>query len=213
MSKDPGVFIGEQYAECLKVFGDTYQGVHWPSAQDVPIRYQIMSEVVRSNHNENVSLLDFGCGAGHYFEYLQKQERPWLNYSGLDISKDFIELCQKKFPQQTFYHLNINESDGELPLFDYVVMNGVFTVKWQLGHDEMFAHVQKTIKNIFEKTRAGLAVNFLSTHVDWQRSDLFHLEFDKLAAFIKEELSRNFVIRQDYGLYEYTAYIYRSPSV
>jgi hypothetical protein len=48
----------------------------------------------------------------------------------------------------------------------------------------------------------------MSKHVDWEREDLFHLPFDTLAAFLKQELSGNFVIRNDYGLYEYTTYVY-----
>jgi hypothetical protein len=38
---------------------------------------------------------------------------------------------------------------------------------------------------------------------------LFHLPFDTLASFLTSELTRNFVFRNDYGLYEYTAYVYR----
>ena len=37
----------------------------------------------------------------------------------------------------------------------------------------------------------------------------FHLPFDELAPFLTRELSRNFVLRNDYGLFEYTAYVYR----
>jgi hypothetical protein len=50
----------------------------------------------------------------------------------------------------------------------------------------------------------------MSKHVDWERDDLFHLPFDALGSFLREEVSRHFVIRHDYGLYEYTTYIYNS---
>jgi hypothetical protein len=49
----------------------------------------------------------------------------------------------------------------------------------------------------------------MSHHVDWQRDDLFHLPFDTLAAFLRTEVSRHFLFRADYGLYEYTVYVYR----
>jgi len=45
--------------------------------------------------------------------------------------------------------------------------------------------------------------------VDWEREDLFHLSLDSLAGFLVKELGRDFVIRNDYGLYEYTTYVYR----
>jgi len=49
----------------------------------------------------------------------------------------------------------------------------------------------------------------MSKHVDWEREDLFHLPFDVLARFLTRMVTRNFVIRNDYGLYEYTTYVYR----
>jgi hypothetical protein len=45
--------------------------------------------------------------------------------------------------------------------------------------------------------------------VDWERDDLFHVSFDVMAKFLTAELTRNFIFRQDYGLYEYTVYAYR----
>ncbi len=57
-----------------------------------------------------------------------------------------------------------------------------------------------------------MAFNVMSKHVDWEREDLFHLPFDTLAEFLKKELTRNFVFRNDYGLYEYTTYVYREAT-
>ena len=46
--------------------------------------------------------------------------------------------------------------------------------------------------------------------VDWERDDLFHVSIDELGWFLKNNLSRNFVIRNDYKLYEYTTYVYKN---
>ena len=48
----------------------------------------------------------------------------------------------------------------------------------------------------------------MSKQVDWERDDLFHLPLDLLADYLTRNLSRHFVIRNDYGLYEYTVYVY-----
>ncbi len=53
----------------------------------------------------------------------------------------------------------------------------------------------------------------MSKQVDWERDDLFHLPLDQMADFVCGNLSRNFVIRNDYGLYEYTTYVYREPAL
>jgi hypothetical protein len=88
-------------------------------------------------------------------------------------------------------------------------MNGVFTEKRGLTFDEMFAYFERTLSAVFAKAEMGVAFNVMSKHVDWERDDLFHLPFDTLARFLIESLTRNFVIRSDYGLYEYTTYVYR----
>jgi hypothetical protein len=57
-----------------------------------------------------------------------------------------------------------------------------------------------------------LAFNVMSKQVDWERDDLFHLPLDRLLTFLSREVSRHVVIRHDYGLYEYTAYVYQSST-
>jgi hypothetical protein len=59
----------------------------------------------------------------------------------------------------------------------------------------------------------GVAFNVMARHVDWMRDDLFHLSLDEMASFACRELSRDFVIRNDYGLYEYTVYVYKRREV
>ena len=62
---------------------------------------------------------------------------------------------------------------------------------------------------LWPHARRGIAFNVMSTHVDWTRDDLFHLPIETATDFIASELSRRFVVRQDYGLYEYTVHVHR----
>jgi hypothetical protein len=96
-----------------------------------------------------------------------------------------------------------------LPRFDYAIMNGVFTQRVDLSYDEMLDFFKRAVKCTFSLVDEGLAFNAMSKHVDWERDDLFHLPLDVLGDFLTREVSRNFVIRNDYGLYEYTTYVYR----
>ena len=66
------------------------------------------------------------------------------------------------------------------------------------------------ITKLWEKCNVGLAFNLMSKHVDWEREDLFHVSLDELGWFLKKNLSRNFVIRNDYKLFEYTVYVYKN---
>ena len=79
-----------------------------------------------------------------------------------------------------------------------------------MKHDEMLNFVQQVLKLLFGRVKYGIAFNAMSKQVDWERDDLFHLPLDSIASFLCSELSRNFVIRNDYGLYEFTTFVYHN---
>jgi cyclopropane fatty-acyl-phospholipid synthase-like methyltransferase len=204
--------IISHYELCLQRYGDTHLGVDWPKKEDTDIRYQVMLEVIKRGANgaqRKVTLLDFGCGASHLYEYILTRGMDRISYSGLDLSEKFIELSKSKFPAISYYRVDLLDEDAMIPNFDYIVMNGVFTEKCTLSFDEMFSYFKQLVKKVFEHAKIGMAFNVMSKHVDWERDDLFHLPFDMLGAFLTGEVSRNFVIRHDYRLYEYTTYVYR----
>jgi SAM-dependent methyltransferase len=199
--------IVSHYEACLARHGDSHLGVDWPKAEDVDKRHRVMLDVIK--RAGRVTLLDFGCGAAHLNEYIRREGLSNVEYAGLDLSEKFVRLSQRKFPENRFFCLDLLEDDSSLPTFDYIVMNGVFTEKRELSFDDMFAYFKRLLTRVFAHATTGIAFNVMSKHVDWERHDLFHLPFDTLAAFLRQELSRNFVFRNDYGLYEYTTYVYR----
>ena len=203
--------IVKHYENCLEQHGDNHLGVDWPNADDVDKRYKVMLDLIKYKDDQNgkVSLLDFGCGGAHLLHFIEQSNIANIRYSGLDASEKFVHLCRNKYPNFDFYCVDILEKSNELPAFDYIIMNGVFTEKRNLSFDEMFGYFSKMVKIAFEKVNVGLAFNVMSKHVDWERDDLFHVPFDTLANFIQKNLSRNYVIRNDYGLYEYTVYVYK----
>ena len=206
LSKGSRITSIKHYESCLEKYGDSHLGVDWPNADEAETRYRVMLDVVDPSQ-EGVSMLDFGCGASHFYQYLQRQGIA-ISYSGLDISPKFIDLSRQKFPDIEYYCCDILVDSPKVPVHDYVIMNGVFTEKRSLTFDEMFDYFQRTLAAAFGKARIAVAFNVMSKQVDWERDDLFHLPIDTLAEFLTRSLSRHFVIRHDYGLYEYTVYLY-----
>ncbi|HMH32112.1 MAG TPA: class I SAM-dependent methyltransferase [Puia sp.] len=211
MSKNYFDSIVKHYEDCLEKHGDTHLGVDWPKLEDVEKRYRMMLDIIRmaNDRSEKINLLDFGCGAAHLIEYIRHQGMKQINYSGLDVSEKFISLCRSKYPGTAFYLLDILDSHASLPPFDYVVMNGVFTEKRELGFEEMWDYFTKMLTKTFSFATKGIAFNVMSKAVEWEREDLFHVPADRLIDFLTKHLTRNFVIRNDYGLYEFTTYIYK----
>lgn len=193
------------YEKCFAEHGCTPQGLNWPNAEDMQTRYRVMAELMGDAPG---SLLDIGCGYGGFLEYLHEQKIN-VDYTGVDISPQMIEAAKARHDDAAFEVVDILNTAP--PRADYAVMNGVLTVKSQASYDAMEAFAQAMIKAAFDAVDKGLAFNVMSHHVDWQRDDLFHWPFDAMAAFVTEHCSRHVTIRADYGLYEYTAYLYKDP--
>lgn len=202
--------IAAHYVACLERHGDNHFGVDWPNEEDAQTRHRVMLDLIRPGiGGKPQRLLDFGCGASHLLEHIRAEERTDINYAGLDIAEPFVELARSKFPEARFWCLDVLVDDvSALPRFDYAVMNGVFTEKLELTYDEMFDFMSRAVARVFSLVEVGVAFNVMSKHVDWERDDLFHVPFDEMAAFLIANITRNFVVRADYGLYEYTVYAY-----
>lgn len=206
--------IVTHYEHCLEKHGDSHKGVDWPNEADALTRYRVMLDLIPTG--EACKLLDFGCGTARMVHFLQEQagkDYSLVTYSGLDISARFISVCRQKYPQLEFWQVDVLEDPASLPEFDYIVLNGVFTEKLGLSFDEMESYFQSLLCTVFAKAQKGIAFNVMSKAVDWERDDLFHLSADRLINFLVKNLSRHFVIRNDYGLYEYTTYVYKQPVV
>lgn len=207
--KKPYYELVEHYEQCYATWGDCHKGVDWPNFEDAQKRYRIMLEVIKERP---CSILDFGCGLGHLLEFIKNHALEGINYSGADLSHRFVNLCRSKFPDYLFFQFDIHEVI--LPFsYDYVIANGVFTEKRSLSYGTMWGFFTSTLIKLFSLATKGLAFNLMSKHVDWEREDLFHVPFDDLVSFLRKYLSRHFVIRNDYGLYEYTVYVYKEPTV
>lgn len=199
------------YAESFfDKYGDSYLGVGWTKRrEDADARYRVMLDLIERDAPDEVSLLDFGCGLSHLYEYMLEHDVAGINYSGLDLSDKFLSVSRSKFPAIEYYQGDLRNDRLDLPEFDYVVMNGIFNSKCELSFDEMFAYFRELVTKVFAKARVGIAFNVMSKQVEWEREDLFHLPMDVLASFLTKDVSRHFVIRHDYRLYEYTVYVYR----
>ena len=214
---DGGPVAGKPYftivAECEKDLarhGDNYLGVGWRKSQGhADLRYRVMLDVVRAGQGP-VDLLDLGCGASHLYEFMQAHGVHDIRYSGADLSEKYLAVAASKFPAVTYYQVDVLDGDAKLPSFDYVVMNGLFNYKGDAPYVEMVEYVQAMLTRVAAIARVGFAFNVMSKHVDWERPDLFHWPIEDATAFIAGHVSRSFVVRHDYGLYEYTVYAYKA---
>jgi SAM-dependent methyltransferase len=211
-SPAPQHIISAACEEDLLRHGDNFRGVGYTkSAQEAAERYALMLGVVRER-DTSVSLLDLGCGLGHLLDFIEcRPDYRHVQYVGLDISPKYLDAARARHPKREFVLMDVLESDEALPVFDYVVLNGVFNYRGPIDRDRMMRYWEQLTATAYRHCRLGLAFNVMSTLVDWERDDLFHLSLDEMSRFVGGHLSRHFVIRHDYQAYEYTTYVYRYP--
>ena len=68
--------------------------------------------------------------------------------------------------------MDVLADDAALPLYDYVVLNGVFNYRGSITFERMLNYWQDLLLVAYRHARLGLAFNVMSPHVDWERDDL-----------------------------------------
>lgn len=212
-SKPNYLVLSEFYEQCYEKYGAVPQGVDWPNHHDLSKRFNIMLDVfAHEAMNSTINLLDLGCGYGELVNYLATIHlNKKILYTGMDISKKFVEAARQQHPDHDFLEYDILKNPLPPESYDYVIMNGLLTEKRNLFWHEMVSFAQQMIQEAFKLCRKGIAFNVMSYHVDWCQPHLFYWSFDEMASFVFKHCTRHMVLRNDYGLYEYTVYAYKKP--
>ena len=203
------IYHSQDFESELIKHGDNFRGAGYARSTHALYQYKMMLELVREK-DQDITLLDLGCGLGHMLDYIKSDDRySKIKYSGMDLSQKYLKIAQKKHPGIDFYCLNILNEAEKFPEYDYIVMNGIFNYKGSISMVDMLEYWKKMVSAAYKKAKKGIAFNVMSKIVDWEREDLFHLSFDVMGNYISKNLQRNFIIRHDYGRFEYTTYVYR----
>lgn len=76
--------------------------------------------------NKKDNLLDFGCGNGRLLEFIYNENLE-VNYTGIDVSSQLIEIAQSKYKKEKFLVIeNESETPFEKGQFDTIFSIAVF---------------------------------------------------------------------------------------
>lgn len=205
--------ILSHYADCFAAHGATPKGVDWPRDEDALRRHQVMVELVQSLPKKSGrEWLDVGCGYGAFYAWLEAQgQAANLHYQGVDLIEEMIVAARALHPHASFDIRDLLANPLPEKTVDVAVLNGVLTERRGIPHTAMVEYAKELLSAVFKTVREGMVFNVMSTHVDWQREDLFHWSMDEAVAFLSAHCSRHVVVRADYGLYEYSVYVYTQP--
>lgn len=194
--------ISQYYSEKIISFGSTPKGVDWNDKKSQEQRFVQLMKVVE-NKNNLASIVDIGCGYGALYEFLKK-ENVHCRYSGIDLSKEMIEVAKAKFKEDS----NAIFLNTHVPNFtsDYAIASGIFNVKMDLPSKVWLDHVKDTLEIIDKSSSLGFSVNFLSSKNDKEKIKkyLFYANPDDVYNLCYSRYSKNVEIIENYGLYEFT---------
>jgi SAM-dependent methyltransferase len=179
--------------------GYNVKTVGWGSVESQQLRFRILTEIANLNGS---SVCDLGCGFGDLYPFLTKHFHGF-GYTGIDVAPSLVNEARRRYVGGEFLCRDILDYKRP-PAYDYVLSSGALSFKSK--NHEVF--VRSMLTRMFLMSRKGLAVNFLSSYVDFQLKKNFHWSPLKALAFGKT-LTRYVTIRHDYPLYEFTLYLYR----
>lgn len=199
--------IKEEYEDNLKDKKvDSVEASHWIGKEKTWLRFKILTSIDDLN---NKKILDFGCGNALLVDYL-KERGIEMNYYGWDISEAMINIARNRHPEVKFKKIDMFQDISEYyNFFDYILTSGVFYIKGNSDNNIHREFIYRTLKYLWPLVTRGISVNFLTEYVDWFDEKLYYCSIDDITSFIVKNLSRRFIIRHDYPLWEFTIFIYR----
>ena len=207
--------IGSFYEGALAERGINPFGVGHNTPDKAAIRFEVLLGPIdfRSYSPESpLRLLDLGCGPGFLLDYLAKNNLlDRVDYTGVDVTEITLEPARTRWPGYRFEIRDVRDQPFPEGEFDFCIACGVFTSRYANSFAETRDLVEETLKAIWPSVRLGLAFNVMSKHVDWERNDLFHWPLDDIMAFCKENLSLHVTFRLDFGPWETSASVLRTP--
>jgi len=131
------------------------------------------------------------------------------SYTGLDIVDPFIESNRIRFPEARFDKVDIFRAPLDVFEPDIVFMSQVFNNKYKDSDNEEIA--REAIRRFFAIARVGLAIDFMTSYVDYTEAELYYFSPEKIVAFAKT-LTRMVALRHDYLPFEFTLFLYKHPT-
>lgn len=170
-------------------------------------RFKILTSKLEGN---NFSVLDFGCGFGHLYRYLQERYENF-SYTGVDIVSEFVAENEKSFPEARFETISSYEDIKED--YDYVLIAGTFNMKYLEDEAENKKLIQKYLTHLYKRSNRMLCVDFMTDNVDYRQPGAFHQNPMELYQFVTQNLSKRVILNQSVFPYEFSMLIFKNLEV
>lgn len=201
--------IAALYDHRLRECGATARGVFWKNDDGQRLRFEVLLGAIDiADDKGGISITDLGCGYGALFDYIA--QRPFMQnslYFGYDICEAMVLEAGRRVhdPRARF-----DQSLMATRPADYAFVSGTYNMKLDDSDREWEAYIETNLKDLWAKTRKGLAFNMLcATTKSRKERDLYYADWRVFRDFCVKELSPHVTVLRDYPLAEWTIYVHR----
>jgi SAM-dependent methyltransferase len=200
MKEEDKSWIIDRYDARYKKFGNSIKTLASGMDERRQMRFDMMTGVGIEDRD---SVLDLGCGFGDYLDYLNSHNIK-ANYTGYDINPTLIAEAKKRFSDEQFEVKDVVHD--EWPEFDYIISSSCFNLP--LKSQDNYEFIAQLLQSAYDHSRKGVAIDLLSSYVDFKSEEGFHYEPEKIFSIAKN-ITKKVCLRHDYPLFEFTIYLYK----
>ena len=187
------------YASVANAYGNK------PEANDWDRNAQMMrwdEQLLMVTHGEyeklnNMSILDFGCGTGDFYQFL-KEKGIQAQYTGMDVVPESIAIAKEKSPEASFEVCDIMADEID-KIWDYAFMSGIFNFRSNFSSEQILHTMQEVLRKVYSHVRVGICFNFISDYVNFTESQMAYYNPMKVMKYCIENLSRRVEMAHHYN--------------
>ena len=198
----------DHYSKTFREHGPNAAGVDWRIEEHAEIRYAMMLKVFDGvPRDKPISILDVGCGYGGLLDF-SKRHGIALEYTGIDIVPEMVQHGRDRHPEARFIVGDFLTA-SDIQENDYVVCNGIMTLKLSASIIDMNQYCSALIRKMFSVCTVGIAFNMMTNRVNFMVENLSYRSPVEILSFCLSEISGKVRLDHAYPRYEFTTYAYR----
>jgi SAM-dependent methyltransferase len=196
-----------RYEERLQKFGYSPATLGWGVQGRQEVRFSVLAEM--AVRIPDSSVLDVGCGFCDLYQFLE--QHGWMGrYTGIDIVPGLLNVARQRHPDLDIREIDVADESVSFGEYDFVIASGTFNAALPAGDNQ--AHAELALQRMFQACRQATCVDFLSSHVDFQKEGAFHTD-PGWALSVAKRLTRRVFLRHDYMPYEFSIFLFRDDAV
>lgn len=192
----------KSYQKSFKKYGINPKAIQWQQTESATVRYK---ELVSDLDLEDKSILDVGCGFADMADYLLKKYKK-IDYKGVDIVSEFIEICRKKYTNYKFVKTDYFSRPLK-KVFDVILCSGAMNTN--INSADIYR--KKAIKTMFDHVKIALSFNLAGGYPQPKNNKNYRVYYSDSLEILKYclKLTSKVILRKAYRDKDFTIVMFK----